>query len=293
YVPRGPIFANHELTLVADVLEDLQQLARRRRAIWLKIDPDITLAYGLPDGVDTDKQPEQLVPAGQSIRAMLEARKWRFSSDQIQFRNTLTLDLSLSEETLLANMNQSTRRKLRQAEKRRVKVRSANSDEDLQTLYRLYRTTGQRQEFTIRPWAYYHDLWRNFLEAGLAHILVAEYEGEILAGVVLFHFGQRVWYFYGMSSNRERDRQPNYALQWHAIRWAKSKGYQIYDWWGAPDTFAEDDPMWGVYRFKEGFGSQVVRTLGAWDYTPLPPLYWLYTQVAPRFMEWLRRRGSS
>jgi peptidoglycan pentaglycine glycine transferase (the first glycine) len=86
---------------------------------------------------------------------------------------------------------------------------------------------------------------------------------------------------------------PNHLLQWEAIRRSKEAGCEVYDLWGAPDKFQEGDPLWGVYRFKEGLGGQVVRTLGAWDLPVRPLLYRLYTQVLPRLIELMRRRGSA
>ena len=291
YVPKGPLFRSLDKPVVEAVLNALQK--RARTAVWLKIDPDITIATGLPEDAEPDDDhPHAPNVEGVAFQQILQARNWRFSADQIQFRNTLTLDLTQSENELLAGMNQSTRRKIRQAEKREVQVRATIAESELRQLYDIYAATGQRQEFIIRPWEYYRDLWTSFIDAGLAHVLVAEYEGQILSGAVLFHFGQRAWYFYGMSSNEERDRQPNFAVQWAAIRWAKAQGYSTYDWWGAPNHFSEDDPMWGVYRFKRGFGSMIVRTVGAWDYVPWPPLYWVYTQAAPRFIQFLKRRGN-
>jgi lipid II:glycine glycyltransferase (peptidoglycan interpeptide bridge formation enzyme) len=296
YIPKGPLFRDYtDLTTLQAVLDHLQGLARRRGAIWLKLDPDIVVATGLPADAPDDegRHPDTPDPNGQAALKVLQERGWRFSPDQVQFRNTLTLDLAQGEEELLAGMNQSTRRKLRLAEKAGVTVRSTTSEADLRLLYDLYVVTGQRQGFTTRPWDYYHDLWTIFLQAGLAHVLLAEAEGQALAGLILFHFGQTAWYFYGMSANEQRDRQPTYALQWAAIRWAKAQGYRVYDWWGAPNTFSEADPMSGVYRFKVGFGGQVVRHIGAWDYVPFPPLYWAYGQAAPRLIGWLRRRRSS
>jgi lipid II:glycine glycyltransferase (peptidoglycan interpeptide bridge formation enzyme) len=139
---------------------------------------------------------------------------------------------------------------------------------------------------------YYQQAWALFLRAGLGQALLAEADGQAIGGLVLFQTGRKVWYFYGMSGNTGRDLQPNYLLQWTAIRWAKARGYALYDWWGAPNHFLESDPMWGVYRFKDGFGGQVVRHIGAWDYAPYPPLYWLYEQARPRLLAWLRRRGG-
>ena len=86
---------------------------------------------------------------------------------------------------------------------------------------------------------------------------------------------------------------PNYLLQWEAMRLSKALGCHTYDMWGGPDNFDESDPLWGVYRFKEGFNGQVVRHLGAWDYTSRPGLYRLYTRTLPKILGVMRSRGKA
>lgn len=284
YVPKGPALAYEDTALAAAVLNHLQAFARRQGAIWLKIDPDVIAATGLPG--EDDDMPN---PTGQALIAELRARGWRFSADQVQFRNTITIDLTLSEDELLAAMSQNTRRKVRIAEREGLTVRLGTVD-DLPLLYDLYRVTGERDNFLIRPPEYYHHEWRYLMEAGLAQPLIAEHDGMAIAHVILFHFGRKCWYFYGASSNEHRDKMPNYLLQWEAMRWAKARGYAVYDMWGAPDIFDESDGMWGVYQFKRGFRGTVVRHIGAWDYAPFPLLYRAYTQVIPRVLNWMRRR---
>lgn len=271
YVPKGPSMDYDNQPLVEAVLHDLQ--ARAKGALWLKIDPDVVQGYGMPE---TDEDQPQAT--GQAFIKQLKARGWVFSDDQVQFRNTVTLDLTPDEETLLMQMSQNTRRKVRTAEKKGVTVRVGTPD-DLSTLYDLYKMTGERDQFLIRPAEYYEKAWRDFMQAGLAHVLIAEVEGVAIAHVILFHFGRTCWYFYGASSNEERNRMPNYLLQWEAIKWAKRQGYQIYDMWGAPDKFDESDSMWGVYEFKRGFRGDVTRYIGAWDYMPSSLLYALYTRA--------------
>ncbi len=290
YVPKGPALPYEDPALVGTVLDHLERLARSRRAVWLKIDPDVIAGTGIPGaGDEAAAHPAQENPVGLAMVAALRARGWRFSASQVQFRNTITLDLTQSEDDLLAAMTQSTRRKVRTGPKKGVTVRAANAPEDLMTLYRLYTVTGERQGFLIRPLDYYREAWARFIEAGLAQAFLAEWEGRPLAGLVLFHFGPKAWYFYGMSANEERNRMPTYLLQWEAMRWAKAHGYPTYDFWGAPDEFDPADPMWGVYRFKDGFGGTVVRHIGAWDYAPLPLLYAAYTRVMPGVLGLMRR----
>ncbi len=91
-----------------------------------------------------------------------------------------------------------------------------------------------------------------------------------------------------MSSPLYREKMPNNLLQWEAMRLARSKGCDVYDLWGAPDVFDESDSMFGVFRFKEGLGATVIRTVGAWDFPVKPVLYFIYQQVLPRFLDFTR-----
>jgi lipid II:glycine glycyltransferase (peptidoglycan interpeptide bridge formation enzyme) len=127
----------------------------------------------------------------------------------------------------------------------------------------------------------------------VAEPLVAEVDDIPVAGVIIFRFAGKAWYLYGMSSSLHRDKMPNYLLQWEAIKHAKAAGCNIYDLWGAPDEFVESDPLWGVYRFKEGLGGQVHRYLGAWDLPLNRMLYQLYSRTIPGLLDIMRNRGKA
>ncbi len=251
YAPKGPVTAADPLCY-NKVLAWLEHRARAQRAVWVKLDGDPwSPAFGLSQARD-----------------MLRRRAWFFSPSQVQFRNTAHTDLRGSDDELLARMKPKWRYNIRLAERRGVVVRIAQpSDEAL--LYRMYAETGARDGFIIREQPYYADAWRAMHATGF----IAERDGEALAGLVLFTFADRAWYFYGMSRSHGREHMPNHLLQWAAMRWARDHGCRVYDWWGAPERLDESDPMWGVYRFKEGFGAQFVEGLGAWDYAPSRLLY--------------------
>jgi peptidoglycan pentaglycine glycine transferase (the first glycine) len=210
----------------------------------------------------------------------------------VQFRNTVLIDLSGDEAQWLERMKQKTRYNLRLAQRKGVQVRVGSAD-DLPRLYQLYAETSVRDGFVIRSENYYLQLWRAFLERGLAEPLIAEVEGQPVAGLILFTFARRAWYLYGMSTQAHRDKMPNYLLQWEAMRRAKALGCEQYDLWGAPDVFDQSDSMWGVFRFKEGLGGTVVRTAGALDYPAQPLMYMLYTRILPRILDIMRRRRKA
>jgi lipid II:glycine glycyltransferase (peptidoglycan interpeptide bridge formation enzyme) len=283
YCPRGPLVDWSDAELRRVVLTDLASLAREPGTVMLRIDPEI------PTACDEGAPPRPSIPG---LHDDLARCGWRAGRDQVQFRNTLVLDLDRDEPALLAAMHPKTRYNIRIAQRHGLSVR-AGSAADVELLYRMYAETSLRDRFVIREPAYYAALWGDFQAGGRAQLFVAEMQSKAIAGLVLFTFGQTAWYLYGMSTSQHRDTMPNHRLQWEAIRWARAQGLQRYDFWGAPEQLTPSDPMWGVYRFKQGFGPRLQCTLGALDTTHRPALYRAYHTVLPRLLNLLRRRGFS
>lgn len=293
YAPKGPLLDWSNESLRTRVLNDLQPFAKRQGAIFLKFDPDVVLGRGVPQS-DSDA----IDNTGQAIKSQLNQRGWKYSSEQIQFQNTVIMNLTLSEEEMLAKMKPKTRYNIRLAEKKGVSVRVGTLD-DLPMLYKMYAETSVRDGFVIRNEEYYMTLWKLFVTNYESRItpsaipLIAEVDGEAVAGLFLFMFAGRAYYVYGMSRSLHREKMPTYLLQWTAMKHTKSYGCKVYDLWGAPDVFDESDSMWGVYRFKEGLGGEVLRTLGAYDFAPNKFWYKLYTEIMPRVLDVMRSRGKS
>ena len=305
YAPKGPLLDWSNESLRNRVLDDLQSFAKKQGAIFLKLDPDVVLGTGVPGSEDSRED-----NGGEILVSELKRRSWRFSSDQIQFKNTVLIDLSASEDEMLARMKQKTRYNVRLAEKKGVTVRVGTSA-DLPMLYKMYAETSVRDGFVIRDEGYYQTVWTTFMSSNVEELegsqvstfqlsniptcepLIAEVDDEAIAAIFVFYFARRAYYVYGMSREAHREKMPNYLLQWEAMKRAKERGCSAYDLWGAPDGFNESDSMWGVFRFKEGLGGQVVRTLGAWDYAPNPFWYKMYSEIIPRILDVMRSRGKA
>lgn len=310
YIPKGPLLDWSNAALRSRILADLHSIARQRGAIFIKMDPDVPLGSGIPG--EPDSEEDEL---GLSLVSDLRARGWRLSDEQIQFRNTVVLDLSPDEDQLLANMKQKTRYNVRLAGRKGVTIRVGTKD-DLGLLYQMYAETSIRDGFVIRDEGYYRSVWGTFIGLGegqsfqgleghepdvspclhsspVAEPILAEVDGQVIAGLLIFRFAGRAWYLYGMSREQHREKMPNYLLQWEAIRRARAAGCLRYDLWGAPDVFNQSDSMWGVYRFKEGLGGRVVRHIGAWDLPTNKILYSVYSQLLPRLLNLMRRRGAA
>jgi peptidoglycan pentaglycine glycine transferase (the first glycine) len=272
YVPKGPTLDYGDSVLLNQILAHLEATARRERALFVKIDPDVR--------ANTAK--------GKAVVETLRHRGWRPSGEQIQFRNTMLLDLTRTPDEILAAMKSKWRYNIRLSERKNVAVRQGTLA-DLSLLYQMYVETAARDGFVMRAEEYYRDTWGSFIEAGLAQPLVAEVGEEAVAMVIIFRFAERAWYMYGASRDAHREKMPNHLLQWEAMLWAREQGCTVYDMWGAPDVLDESDPMWGVYRFKQGFGGEFVEHIGAWDFPVSRLGYWLYTSMMPRVLDTMRR----
>ncbi len=145
---------------------------------------------------------------------------------------------------------------------------------DVASFNALLDETGDRQEFGVHAPEYYERAYDLFVPAGRAVLLLGSHAGQDLAGVMVFALGAGAWYLYGASSRRERKRMASYGVQWAGIQWARAQGATVYDMYGVPDAdpqtledqFTErSDGLWGVYRFKRGWGGDVIRSAGAWD----------------------------
>ena len=287
YCPKGPLLDWSDKSLRERVLFDLGDIARQRKAVFVKIDPDVRSGLGVPSESNS-------VDVMEGIDAVehLQKHGWIFSEEQVQFRNTIMIDLIPSEEELLAQMKQKTRYNVRLASRKGVSVRSGTPS-DFNMLYQMYTQTAHRDGFVIRHEDYYMDVWNTFFTAGMLIPLIAMVDDGAVGAVMLFRFAQKTWYLYGMSTQEHREKMPNYLLQWEAIRQAKSANCEIYDLWGAPDHFDESEKLWGVYRFKRGLGGQIVRHIGAWDFILRPTMYKLFTSVLPRILSIMRRAAKS
>ena len=269
YAPRGPLVDWHDRSQTTVVLDSLEHACRMRGAAVLKIEPDL--------------------PDTWANRALLASYGFRPSSQTIQPPSTTVLDIFGSEDEVLLRMKSKWRYNVRLAQRKGVSVRECTSA-DLPVFNALMAATAERDGFGVHDPEYYAAAHR-LLAPDHAVFLLAEFAGEPLAAIVVGCVGQTAWYLWGASGDRERNRMPNHALQWAGMNWARARGATRYDFWGIPDELGRlamalnhgdgsavpvdalpleierfpSHGLWGVYRFKQGFGGVVVRTVGAWD----------------------------
>lgn len=275
YSPRGPVVDADNEELCAVLFEGARKVARENGAIFLKIDPDV------PTG---DEQLDEVL-----LKNGLKKNDTGLDFDGVQPRFVFRLDLSPDENTLLDNMHSKWRYNIRLASRKGVVIRPVENKNELGVFYEILQETAQRDQFLIRGYEYFEWIWDYMVESGFAKLFLAEYEGEIIAATLAMISGDKAWYLYGASSNRHRNLMPNYLIQWEMIRWAREQGCTLYDFRGVSGDLNEDNPLYGLYRFKKGFGGEFTEFIGEWDQIYSPVFYWLFNHVLPIYLK-IRRR---
>ncbi len=281
YVPRGPLFAGDPV-LDQALLGVLRRVARRQRAAFLRLEPNILESASLADVLHS-----QLQVAGFRV------------AEPLQPRTSIHLSLAPEPDRLFAAFSKGHRADVRRAERNGVAVRVGATAADLDAFYSMMQATAGRRGFGIHSRDYYRRAWELGGEA--ARLLVAnQKDGGDTAAFLVFGAGREGQYMYSASTAEGLKSGANHLLQWHAIRWARERGCALYDFWGVPEVVAglpsaseaereqieeqaKAHPLYGAYRFKKGWGGEVVRYLPAYDQVYLAPAYWL----------WRRRESSA
>jgi peptidoglycan pentaglycine glycine transferase (the first glycine) len=243
YAPRGPIGAVDDPAVLDALIVALRTLGRRERIATMKLDP----AAGASDPLGT----------------ALLAEPWR-AADKVQPPSSRILDLARTEEELRADLKKKHRQYVNKAERGGVTVEwlapdapAADVERGLADFMRIYVATAERGGFVARAPGYYERVWRLFAPGGRARLAFATLDGDRVAA--LFHFvtGERVAEAYGGMTERGAESRANYLLKWEAIRAFRAEGRASYDLWGIATG--------GIAQFKEGFGGEVQRYVGARD----------------------------
>ncbi len=260
YAPRGPVIDDPDTPAMTVLLNFVKAEARKQSAFLLKVEPSVA------DG---------------DARWLVALRKRGFKPTPYasHIRHEWVLDLQPDEKTLLAGMKEKWRYNIRLAGRKGITVRQGQGQVDLDTFYRIYQTTSERDQFFIHNKDHYEDVMRLFGEGERAALFLAEYEGEAIAGIIVLRFGRWSWYMYGASSNEHRNLMPNHLLQWNGIQWAKAHGCRYYNFRGIPDILEEGQELWGVYVFKRGFGGYAMRSLETHDLAYQPVIYAVYRRL--------------
>ena len=274
YGCRGPVCDLDDRETLSQLIEGARALARENRAYVIKIDPDVPSS--------------NTQFAGLLHELGFRGKEGGKNFEAIQPRYVFRLNVEgKTEDELLAGFHQKWRYNIRLAERKGVTVRVCGK-EMVPAFSELMLTTGVRDGFVTRKPEYFAAMLDNLGEHCRLY-MAFDPAGTPIAGTLAIHYGDKVWYLYGASSNEHRNLMPNYLLQWRMIQWAVETGCRVYDFRGVSGDVSEDNPLYGLYRFKQGFGGEFTEFIGELDLVLSPVVYWCVEHGTSVFKE-LRRR---
>lgn len=256
YAPRGPVCDINNIDLLNKLIADAKEIANAVNACVIMLDPDVTL-----DNTEYVKALESAGFKGKNGK--------NFEGTQPRFVFRLNVKGKTADE-LMAEFHSKTRYNIRVALKNGVEVKIADKSE-ARTFYEIMLETGMRDNFVTRPLSYFESMLQNLGDN--ARLYMAYYEGKAIAGTLAVHYGNKVWYLYGASSNAYRNVMPNYLLQFEMIKWAVDEGCDIYDFRGVSGDLSPENPLYGLYKFKKGFSGDLVEFIGEYELITKPFVY--------------------
>ena len=265
YSPRGPVCDIHDKETFKKLVDSAKEVAKKYKSFILCLDPDIP----------SDDNEFEKIAKDIGFKIKSDAKDF---SQVIQPRYVFRLDVKdKTEEELLKSFHEKTRYNIRLAVKKGVTVREGSRD-DLKIFHKIMLETGVRDNFLIRPLAYFEKMYDE-LAPNYMKLLIAEYQGNPIAAVIPIIYGNKVWYLYGASSNEYRNVMPNYLLQWEQIKLALANNCDIYDFRGVSGHVDENHPQYGIYKFKKGFNGDFVEFIGELYIVLNPFMNFLYEKV--------------
>ncbi|MBN1895649.1 peptidoglycan bridge formation glycyltransferase FemA/FemB family protein [bacterium] len=264
YCPRGPLLDPEEEDMARLLYSGIHAFCRSNRVVFLRMEPEY--------------------PNQRDIRDRLIAMGFRRTGDTNQPRCTLLVDLNSDKESLFKSLDRNARRLIHRADENGVTV-SEGGEKDLPDFYRMMKQTGRQKHIPVHSESFFSEAYRLFHPAGICRLYMARKGDDPVAGVMVFLYRGRGAHLWAGFSERGRELCAGYKLHWSAILAEKELGGTCCDLWGIPDEIADmtergepvsssrSDGMWGIYRFKKGFGGQIACYAGTFDYVYKPAAY--------------------
>ncbi len=191
--------------------------------------------------------------------------------------HNVLLDITSSEEKLLANMHSKQRYNIKYAQKKGVEITTAQNETGFDIFFNLLKETADRQKYYIHPKTYYQLIWETLAPHNMCHIVTASYNSTPLASWMLFVYDNVLYYPYGGSSEEYKNLQASSLVGWEAIKLGKILGCTQFDMWGACDNLEDEtDSWWGFTNFKLKFGGKYVEYMDSYDLVINKPMYNLF-----------------
>lgn len=244
-VPGGPLIDWENTIQVTLFSKTVKNIAFQNRCVFVRVRPQ------LRSNVDS--------------KNIFNKLGFRNAPTHLHAELTLQLELDKSKDELLAQMRKTTRYEIRKAQTQALKIDTSATSKDLNAFYKLQVETSKRQGFVPFSLNYLRNQFDVFSKSGNVLLYSVRVNNKLLAQAFIIFYGKEADYHYGASTQLGRKYPGAYLLQWEAIKEAKSRGLERYNFWGVSPIDNINHRFWGVSVFKRGFGGKEVEYLHAQD----------------------------
>jgi len=266
FVPHGPLFFKNDFKVYREVTDFLKKIAGDNGCVCLRISPWLL--------------------RNEENEGLYKKLGFRKAGVIMHAEDTWLVDLSGSEEEVMARMRKTTRNLIRRGVKDGVKIRQSDEIKDVDFLYDLQLEVVKRNNFVPFTKKYLQREWNQFYQDKSGILFLGEYGGEISGAALIVFMGKFAFYY--QSGSREKKVPVNYVLQWEVIREAKRRGCIVYNMWGVAPEDWPNHPWRGLTIFKTGFGGELKKYLQTQDLV-ISPRYWLMYLVERIPKTWRNR----
>lgn len=244
-IAGGPILDWTNDILIGTVFKDMISVAKKMQCIFVRVRPQI----------------ENTLESAKIFQKYHFKRAPMYLS--VEFAGVL--DLTKTEDEILAGMRQRLRRALRKAEKNQIKIETTTDPAAIKEFYQIELQTAKRHDFYAFSENFLTKQFETFAKNQEAVLYIAKKDGKILAENFMIFYGSEASYHYGVSSELGTKYSGAPLLHMQAMLDARQRGITRYNFWGIVDENDTKHRFYGVSVFKRGFGVEELKYLPAHD----------------------------
>lgn len=243
-IPCGPLLDYHDKKTVKAVFDKIATIAKREGCVFARVRPQLLCDH---------KNLQLLADMGLKKSPM-----------HLAAEHTVMIDLTKSEDEMLASMRRQTRYEVRRSSKQGITVEKDNSEEIFKEFHKVQADTARRQNF-VPPSLKTLMAEREAFGDNIKIYIAKTSEGKPIAYGMIIHDGREGDYYEAASTELNRKMPGAYALLWQAMRDLKKDGYERFNLWGIAPAGQPNHRYAGVTTFKTGFGGEIIEYVPAHD----------------------------
>ena len=208
-----------------------------------------------------------------------------------QAHRTIRIDLSGSEDEIIAKMNPTRRNEYRNYDKKGFILAKDNSKQSMDEFYRLLTLSSGKKGFYIREKSFFDKMFDTLVQSGNASIFAARKEGKTEVAILVYDDDDTRYYAQVGRDLSADTSWANAPLISYAIIDAKRAGKKHFDLYGISESDDKIDEKSGFTKFKKTFGGEVIQFAGAWEIPISKPKYFVKKtlQTAKKLAKKLRK----